>query len=149
MIRLIIFTVLLFGSCGYALLKGPRDAQAVAVVTLVASFASYFLVSRYAAVEVSVLAIDMLTLLAFTAVALKSDRFWPLWVAGLQLTTTFGHGLRAFEDEIVPIAYAVSLRFWSYPIQIILIVAVWRSQRRKQRARTPVTADGLAVAPRR
>lgn len=139
MIRLIIFNVLLFGSCGYALLKGTRDAQIVAVVTLVASFASYFLVSRYAGVEVGVLAVDMVVLLAFTAVALQSDRFWPLWIAGLQLTTTFGHALRAFEDQMVPIAYAVALRFWAYPIQIILIVAVWRSQRRKQRARTPAS----------
>lgn len=138
MIRLIIFIVLLFGSCGYALLKGTREAQIVAVVTLGAAFASYFLVSRYTGVEAGVLAIDMLVLIVFTAVALKSDRFWPLWIAGLQLTTTFGHALRAFDDQMVPIAYAVSLRFWSYPIQIILIVAVWRSQRRKQQATTPV-----------
>ncbi|MEJ7777274.1 MAG: hypothetical protein WKF52_07830 [Sphingomicrobium sp.] len=78
MTRLIIFNVLLLGSCGYALLKGTRDAQIVAVTTLVASFASYFLVSRYAGVEVGVLAVDVMVLSAFTAVALKSDRFWPL-----------------------------------------------------------------------
>ena len=132
MIRLIIFNALLFGSCAYALLKGTRDAQTVAVVTLVATFTSWFLVSQYAGVEFGVLAVDVLVLAAFTAVALKSDRFWPLWIAGLQLTTTFGHALRAFEDQLVPLAYAVSLRFWSYPIQIILIIAVWRSQRRNQ-----------------
>lgn len=149
MIRLIIFNALLLGSCGYALLRGTRDAQIVAVVTLVASFASYFVVSRYTGVEVGVLVVDVLVLLAFTAVALKSDRFWPLWIAGLQLTTTLGHALRAVEDQIVPIAYAVSLRFWSYPIQIILIVAVWRSLRRKQRPTNPVASDQLAVAPRR
>lgn len=140
MVRLIIFIVLLFGSCGYALLKGTRDAQIVAIVTLVAAFASYFLVSRYAGVEVGVLAVDMLVLLAFIAVALRSDRFWPLWIAGLQLTTAFGHALRALlEDQMVPIAYAVALRSWSYPIQIILIVAVWRSQRRKQVESGPVS----------
>lgn len=138
MIRLIIFYSLLFGSCGYALLKGTRDAQVVAVVTLVATFASHFLVSRYTGVEVGVLAVDIAVLLVFAAVALSSDRFWPLWITGLQLTTTFGHALRALEDQMVPIAYAVSLRFWSYPIQIILIAAVWRSQRRKQLERTAV-----------
>jgi hypothetical protein len=131
MIRLIIFNVLLLGSCAYALLRGTRDAQIVAVVTLAASMASYALVSRYAQVEFGVLAVDILTFLAFTAVALKSDRFWPLWISGLQLTTSFGHLLKAWEDQLVPIAYAVALRSWSYPIQIILAVAVWRSQRRK------------------
>ena len=139
MIRLIIFSILLFGSCGYALLKGTREAQFVAAVTLAASFASFFLMSRYAAIEFGVLAIDVLVLLAFVAVALRSDRFWPLWIAGLQLTTTFGHALRAVEDQMVPIAYAVSLRFWSYPIQIILIIAVWRSVRRQQLEKTPIS----------
>jgi hypothetical protein len=132
MVRQLIFFALLFGSCGYALLKGTRDARIVAVVTLAATFTSMVMVSRYAGVEVGVFAVDMLVLLAFTVVALQSDRYWPLWIAGLQLTTTFGHALRAMEDQMVPIAYAVALRFWSYPIQIILIVAVWRSQRRQQ-----------------
>lgn len=131
MARLIIFNALLLGSCAYALLRGTRDAQIVAVVTLAASMASYALVSRYAQVEFGVLAVDVLTFLAFTAVALKSDRFWPLWISGLQLTTSFGHLIKAWEDQLVPIAYAVALRSWSYPIQIILAVAVWRSQRRK------------------
>jgi len=128
--RLIIFNLLLLGSCGYALLRGTRDAQVIAVVTLIASFASYALVSRYTHVEMGVLIVDVLTFCAFTAVALKSDRFWPLWISGLQLTTSFGHLLRAWEDQLVPIAYAVALRSWSYPIQIILAVAVWRSQQR-------------------
>ena len=133
MTRLIIFLVLLLGSCGYALLKGTRDAQIVAVSTLAATVASYLLVSRYDGVEFGVLVIDVLVLTVFVAVALKSDRFWPLWIAGLQLTTTFGHVLRALEDQMGPIAYAVSLRFWVYPIHIILIIAVWRSQVRLQR----------------
>ena len=41
---------------------------------------------------------------------------------------------------MVPIAYAVSLRFWVYPIHIILIIAVWRSQLRLQRASEPLPA---------
>jgi hypothetical protein len=130
MTRLILFNLLLFGSCGYALVRGTRDAQIVAIVTLFASFASYALFSRYTDVESGVLVVDLLTFAAFTAVALKSDRFWPLWISGLQLTTSFGHLIKAWEDQLVPLAYAIALRSWSYPIQIILAVAVWRSQRR-------------------
>jgi hypothetical protein len=133
MIRLIAFNSILLGSCGYALLKGTRDAQIVAMVTLVASFVSYLLLlSHYQQLEYGVLGVDVLTFIAFTAVALKSDRFWPLWISGLQLTTSFGHLLRGFEEQLVPIAYAVALRAWSYPIQIILAVAVWRSQQRRK-----------------
>ena len=140
MIRLIIFNALLFGSCAYALLRGTRDAKIVAIVTLVASFATLLLFRTYSEVEVGVLIVDILTFLAFTAVALQSDRFWPLWISGLQLTTTFGHLLKAYEDQLVPIAYAVALRSWSYLIQIILLVAVWRSQQRARAAErtTPI-----------
>lgn len=132
MLRMIIFGALLLGSCAFALLRGSRDAQIVAITTLFASLASYYLMSRYTDVELGVFVVDSLALAAFAVVALKSDRFWPLWIAGLQLTTTFGHGLRALEDEMVPIAYAVALRSWSYPIQIILIIAVWRGLQREK-----------------
>ena len=134
-IRVIIFDLLLFGACGYALLKGRTDARIVAITCIVANFASYAVVSRYASVERGVLIIDLLTFLAFTWAALKSDRFWPLWVSGLQLTTSMGHLLKGVDESLVPIAYAAALRFWSYPILIILAVGVWRSQRRARAER--------------
>ena len=130
MLRVILFDLLLFGTCGYALLYGRQDARIVGAVCIAANFASYALVSRYQGVELGVLTIDLLVFLIFTGVALRSDRFWPLWVSGLQLTATFGHALKAVEFSLVPIAYAVSLRFWSYPILIILAVATWRSRKR-------------------
>lgn len=130
MVRLIIFNGLLLGSCGYAMWRGTRDARAVALICLMATAATYVAMSGYRSVEAGIFVIDLLALSGFTWVAVKSDRFWPLWVAGLQLTTSFGHFLKLFEADMVPIAYAVALRFWSYPIQIILAVAVWRSCRR-------------------
>jgi len=132
MIRLIIFYVLLAGSCGYALWRGTRDAKTIALICLVATAATHVAMSGYRSVEADILIIDFLALGGFTWVAMKSDRFWPLWVAGLQLTTSIGHFLKLVETDMVPIAYAVALRFWSYPIQIILAVAVWRSWRRER-----------------
>jgi hypothetical protein len=41
-----------------------------------------------------------------------------------------GHALKGIEASLLPIAYAAALRFWSYPILIILAVAVWRHQQR-------------------
>lgn len=138
MLRVIIFDLLLFASCGYAILCGRRDARIVAGVCIAANFASYAVASRYQGVELGVLAIDLLAFIAFTLVALHSDRFWPLWVSGLQLTTTLGHAMKAIEVDLVPIAYAVSLRFWSYPILIILAVATWRSRKRLQLSHVPI-----------
>ena len=55
-------------------------------------------------------------LVAFVVIALRSDRFWPLWVAGLQLTISISHVLKAIQPDLLPIAYGVAERFWSYPI---------------------------------
>lgn len=136
MIRVILFDLLLFGVCGYALLKGTRDARIVAIACVVANFASYALrgpvMTSYSSIETGVLAVDLLALFVFGFVALTSDRFWPLWISGLQLTTTIGHLMKMISSDLVPIAYAYALRFWSYPILIILAVAVWRHQRRSR-----------------
>jgi len=129
MVRLILFNALLFGSCGYALWKGGRDARIIAVTCLIAAFAS-IPAAAYGAVETAVLVVDLMVLASFLYVALQSDRFWPLWIAGLHVTTMIGHALKLMSGDMVPIAYAVALRFWAYPELIILAVAVWRHRRR-------------------
>ena len=138
--REILFDLLLFATCGYALVYGRQDAKIVGAVCIAASIASLAVASRYSGVEIGVLIIDLLTLAVFVFVALRSDRFWPLWISGLQLTTTIGHLLKAIELDLVPIAYAVALRFWAYPILIILAVATWRSRRGLQLERAPAQA---------
>jgi hypothetical protein len=134
MLRVIIFDTLLFGACGYAFWRGKFDARIVAAVCICANFASYALRSpisqSYSNVETGVLVVDLLTLGAFVYVALRSDRFWPLWISGLQLTTSIGHVLKAMEPDLMPMAYAAAGRAWSYPILLILLVGTWRSHRR-------------------
>jgi hypothetical protein len=64
-------------------------------------------------------------LAGFITVALRSKRFWPLWVAGLQLTTSLGHFLKGVDQDLLPRAYGAALQFWSYPILIILAVGTF------------------------
>ena len=132
MIRLIFFNLLLFGCCGYALWKGTRDARIIGATCLIAAFASYPFLTQYAGIEITVLLVDLIVLALFVGVALRSDRFWPLWIAGLHLTTVIGHALKLMSGDLVPLAYAVALRMWAYPELIILAVAVWRSERRRR-----------------
>jgi hypothetical protein len=134
MARLILYNLLLFGACGYALWRGKVDARIVATAFFVGNFATFALRSHphegYSSLETGILMVDVACLLAFTYAAMISDRFWPLWVSGLQLTTSFGHVLKAIDSSLLPIAYAAALRFWSYPILILLAVGVWRQQKR-------------------
>jgi len=132
--RLILYHALLFGACGYALIRGKADARIVALVFLIGNFATTLLRSHvpdtYSTVETEILVVDILGFLGFTYAAMISDRFWPMWVSGLQLTTSMGHVLKAMDANLLPLAYAAALRFWSYPILIILLVGTWREHRR-------------------
>jgi hypothetical protein len=134
MVRLIFFYALMSGACGYALIKGRTDARIVSAVFLIGTFATFGLRSSmsggYSSVESGIFAVDVACLAAFTYAALISDRFWPLWVSGFQLTTIFGHVFKAIDSELLPLAYAAALRFWGYPILIMLAVGVWRQQKR-------------------
>ena len=135
MIRLIIFNGLLFGSCGYAWFRGRADEKLVAAVCVIASLVTLAVLSSfqtlYSNLEYGVLSVDIATLGAFTYVALRSDRFWPLWVSGLQLTTSVAHFLKVMDPTLLPIAYSAAARMWSYPILVILAVGTWRSRRRQ------------------
>ena len=130
----LIFWAVLAVTCGYALLRGRRYEQYAALICIAASVVSVLARSpvqhRYVGVEAGDLVIDTAVLIAFTVIALRSDRFWPLWVAGLQLTISMSHILKAINLDLMPQAYAAAERFWSYPTLMIIAVAAWRAHRR-------------------
>jgi hypothetical protein len=129
------FAILLLVSTGYALWRGDRDHRIVAAICLAAVFATQIaldpVTSRYSGTETGGLLVDVATFGGFLIVALQSTRFWPLWVAGLQLTTSLGHLLKTIDIALLPKAYAVALIFWSYPILLILAIGTWRAHRRR------------------
>lgn len=136
-----IYWAVLLVACGYAFWRGRSDERAVAGVCLVASILSLLSLPaqqmRYSGVELGLLIVDGATLAAFVAIALKSSRYWPLWVAGLQLTTSFAHLLKAVQLDLLPYAYGAAARFWAYPILLILVVGTWRSHQRAAEVREP------------
>ena len=74
--------------------------------------------------------VDLLCVAAFLALALRADRFWPLWVAALQVVATTAHAVRFVDHDIVGRTYAFMLAIWSYPMILLLIAGTWRHQRR-------------------
>lgn len=134
----IIFGPLLLAVCIYAIWRGGTDERIVAATCLAGTAATMIAISplhkRYAGVEEGLMLVDAAVLLAFVAVALRSKRFWPLWIAGLQLTTSIGHLLKGVDQELLPRAYGAALQFWSYPILLILAFGTYRSHRRMRAA---------------
>jgi hypothetical protein len=138
-----LFYTSLLAVSAFALWRGGTDERVVAIVCLLGAAATHLLISpmadRFQSVESGVMIVDVFVLVGFLAVALRSYRFWPLWVAGLQLTTALGHLMKEFNSKLLPQAYGAALQFWGYPILLILAIGTWRAYRRQLREQ-----DGLA-----
>lgn len=139
----ILFWVLLVVSCGYALWRGRKYERIAALVFVTATILSIIghspLRGRYLELEASDLIVDSAVLVVVMTIALVSDRFWPLWAAGLQLVDSLSHVMKAIDADLVPTVYGAAERFWSYPILLILFIGAWRQHRR--------TSAGREAAP--
>lgn len=128
------YYAILFLVSAYAFLRGRSDERIAAATCILATFATNIVYSpsgSYVGVERGVLLVDIGALAAFTFLALRSDRFWPLWVAGLQLATVGAHVVKAFELDLMPQAYAAAARFWVYPIFLIIAAGTFSGARRR------------------
>lgn len=140
----------------YAAVRGRYDerlAVAICVAGTVATLLARLSIdSDYQMVETGVFVVDILALCGFVGIALMSKRFWPLWVAGFQLTSLMSHGLKLVHSDMVPRVYAAAERFWIYPIFLAIVLGTYRSARRSasdsQSLRLAADQGGQEVARR-
>ena len=137
-----IFAGGLLACCLYALLRGGWPERAGALILLAGSILTAAAMSpaagRFATVELGVLAVDLLVLAAFVAVALKSDRYWPLWTSALQFAGVLVHLARLADPEMMRNGYAFLLAVWSYPMLVTIAVGT-RAHRQRVKRRSAET----------
>src|SRR5690242_13762435 len=101
-----IYWAILLSLVAYAFRRGALDERVAATTCLVGTMATVGLgmmeFHHYNDVEIAVLVVDASAFFIFTVIALKSSRFWPLWVAGFQLSSMLAHFLRAFGADMIP-----------------------------------------------
>jgi len=135
--RIMLFTALLIGCCGYALWRGGAPerivgaALAAAYVATVLTYSS--LPQRFVAVEIGTLAVDLTLLVVLVAVAVCADRFWPFIVGGLHLSSVGAHLLKYLDVNMIRVTYALMIAMWSYPMLIALAIGTRRHQLRLKR----------------
>jgi uncharacterized membrane protein len=131
-----LFRFLLLLVAVYAFARGRRDERQIGIVLVTGVIATTLALSpithRYNGLETTVMLVDIGVFAGFLWVALRSERFWPLWIAGLQLTTIIGHLLKAVDLHLFARAYGAALSFWGYPIVLILGIGTWRQSRRRR-----------------
>lgn len=120
-------------SCGVALLWGGLDERLASFGFVLATLASKLsIVTDYGSTETFLLAIDALLLFALLLLAMRSDRFWPMWAAAFQLVAVTVHLASMTETGDYAWAYAVGLIFWSYPVLIALGLGTWLEGRHRK-----------------
>lgn len=134
MVKLVLFNALLILCCGYAFWRGgapERITAAIFVVGTALTRASTFYAGRgFGSVEVEVLLVDVACLIGFLVIALRAQRFWPLWVTALQIIGTAGHAVKLLAPDMIPWGYAFLLAVGSYPMLLLIALGTWRHQQR-------------------
>jgi hypothetical protein len=133
MSHILFFWCLLAVSCGYALAKGGVTERLTSVALLLAAaltLVCYRASTRpWAVIDWSMLAIDGILWVALLGIALRSDRYWPLWMAAFQSAAVICHFTRIIP-HLFGMAYAVSLQIWCYFMLPLLAVGTARHRMR-------------------
>lgn len=121
----------------YAMFRGGIPERIGITILAAGSILTVVAVSgparRFGSVEVGILVVDAAALLAFLLLALRAERFWPLWVTSLQAIGTAAHIVKLVDPDVIRWAYAFALAFWSYPMLLIMVLGTWNHQRRLTR----------------
>lgn len=140
--RMVLFALLLFACTVYALARGGRVERIGAATMFIGCFLTLAVNSplpvRYASVEVAILLVDAAMLVIFGALALHSDRYWPLWVTALQLLVLLAHVAKLADQEMLRNGYGFVMAVWSYP-QLLAIALGTRGYRLRIQRTTAAT----------
>lgn len=80
-------------------------------------------------IDLGYLVIDGVLLIGMVGLALVSDKWWPLWLAGAQLIALLSHLVRLIDASYAPFAYALMMRTPSWIQLVILAIGTWLAAR--------------------
>lgn len=130
------FWLLLAISTGFALVRGGGPERVVAMIFIAGGVGSLLALrpisERYGNIELGVLLVDGFMFAGLLWVALRSRRYWPLWMAALQILELGSHFTELLPD-IARLAYGIIISFWSYPMLLILVIGTVRHRIRLSR----------------
>lgn len=108
------------------------DNERLAASGVLAGWALSMVVARARSNETQwgVFGVDVILLALFLWIALRSRRFWPLFVAGFQLLMVFTHVARLLDAGVSGWAYLTAKLVWSYLIVLTIAYGAWTAPQR-------------------
>jgi hypothetical protein len=134
MIRIAIFYVVQGAITYVAARRGGAPERIVGFALLLAALATALVpfdpLHMFQSVNWYALYIDSALLAVLLLIAARADRYWPLWLAALQVITIGVHGVRAYDPFFLPIVYARLAGEIAYPMLAVLLAGIVRHGRR-------------------
>jgi len=126
-----VWPTVLMGVCGLAAWRG-RDPERLAAGGYLAAWALTVVVFKDGSRDIqwAVMAIDGALLVLMVGLALRSRRFWPLFVAALQLLAVLTHIARALDARVSGWAYLTAVLVWGYLALGMIAYGAWTAPRR-------------------
>jgi len=101
-------------------------------------------VAHWRGIEFGVFIVDLVTFALFCLLAMRANRFWPIWVSALLGLGVLGHLARWAGPDVFWYAYAIVLTIWSYPILAIMALGTFNHGRRMARFETDIPWSNAA-----
>ena len=125
--------VVLFGGGGYAAVRGGAPERWGIGLFLMGAVLTNITLAiaqvHYQRPVVGMMIVDLALAIAFTVLALKAQRFWPLWVAAAQIDMVAADVV-IYSSQTTPWAYAIALWALSFPPPVLIGFGAWRHRRR-------------------
>jgi len=126
-IRQLVYGALMWAVCLYAFWRGGWAERLAAGGIIAATYITVLVVSpvgmRFQHVELSIAAVDSALLILLLYIALRSEKFWPLWLVAMQGLTILSH-FAPYVPHLRPWAYWRAVVVWIYPMLLVLGYAV-------------------------
>ena len=129
-----IYYAVLFITVAVAIRRGGPFERWAAYTALIASVLTTAVTPfpTWTNIEVNIFIIDVLVLMSFWFIAMRTQSFWPYWITGWQLIAIFGHIQKLMFAEILARPYSLLSVYISYPILLLIIYASGSSSRRNE-----------------
>ena len=122
-------TLLMWGVTIYAFYRGGWEERLCSAAFVIGSYVSVLLLSpsgsRFQRVELQVMLVDTCFFLLMAAIASRSRKYWPMWVAAMTGMLLLQHFLPLMPGANSYV-YATALIAWSYPMWIVIAIGVRR-----------------------
>lgn len=123
----LLFWLLTLSCIVVAIVLGGRDgriATSMIVLAILATMPIHKVMTTWSEFSFLVLVSDGALFAGFFWLALKSDRSWPTWMAGMQLNAVLVSLAANFVPVLTDRIYAGLESIWSLPILVLMAIGV-------------------------